>query len=73
MTEENLIKGSDLFNAIRDLKNLILKIESDDYSFIRSMGLRSSDFDDMNSMIEEGILNILNVKLIELEDQFKEL
>lgn len=73
MTEENFQKGADLFYTITDLKKAIKGIESDEYKFITSVGLRLSDFDDMNSMIEEGILNILNVKLIELEDQFKEL
>ena len=71
MTEEILKKSSDLFYSINLLKKLIIEIESDEYSFIRSIGLRGEDFEDIDMKVDESILDILNVKLTELIDEFE--
>lgn len=71
MTEENLKKGADLFHSINKLKKVIIEIESEEYSFISSMGLRDCYFKDIDIKVDESILNILNVKLNELINEFE--
>ena len=71
MTEEILKKSSDLFYSTNQLKKVILEIESDEYSFIRSMGLRGEHFENIDMEVDESILNILNIHLIGLIDEFE--